>query len=125
MYADLKNGLISQAKGRVLEIGAGTGESVKYYKKDQIEIIYGIEPNIEALGNLRKQLVKADIVDKYEILPFGVEEAKKLQDAGISKGSIDTILCVSSFCNFRSNSRCYVYVPCQRQRKLFLYYILY
>ena len=96
MYADIKRQLIGQARGRVLEVGAGTGETVKYYRKGQVDVVYGVEPNVDALGDLRKQLVKHDLVEKYEILPFGVEDEARMKEAGVEPGSIDTIVCVSA-----------------------------
>ena len=43
----------------MLEVGAGTGETIKYYDKTQIDVIYGVEPNVNALGRLKKALVDA------------------------------------------------------------------
>jgi SAM-dependent methyltransferase len=97
MYARPKGKLLSQAKGRVLEVGAGTGETVKYYDRTKVDVVYGVEPNLAALGGLRKQVVKAGMEDKYEILPFGVEDEKKMSEAGVMPGSIDTIVCVPSY----------------------------
>jgi len=94
MFAPIKKDIVAQAKGRVLEIGAGTGETVKYYDQSKVDVIYGVEPNLEALPELRKQLVRNKIVEKYEILPFGVEEDDKMAEAGVYPGSIDTIVCV-------------------------------
>jgi hypothetical protein len=94
MFAPQKRKVVAQAKGRVLEVGAGTGETVKYYDMRKIDVVYGVEPNVEALGGLRKQLVKYGMVEKYEILPFGVEESERLAEAGVTPGSIDTIVCV-------------------------------
>ena len=56
--------------------------------------MYGVEPNVDALGDLRKQLVKHNMVEKYEILPFGVEDEVRMKEAGVEPGSIDTIVCV-------------------------------
>jgi hypothetical protein len=95
MYAAQKREVVSQAYGRVLEIGAGTGETVKYYDKGKVDVVYGVEPNLEALGGLRKALVKYGMVEKYEILPFGVEEDEKMANAGVYPGSVDCIVCVS------------------------------
>ena len=94
MYAKAKRSVVSQAKGRVLEVGAGTGETIKYYDKSKIDVIYGVEPNLEILEQLRKQVVKNDIEEKYEILPFGVEDENRLTEAGVFPESIDTIVCV-------------------------------
>jgi SAM-dependent methyltransferase len=96
VFEPVKRELLAQAYGRVLEIGAGTGETVKYYHKTKVDVVYGVEPNTGAIPNLRKALVKYDIVDKYEILPFGIEEEAKLAERGVTKGSIDTIVCVFS-----------------------------
>jgi SAM-dependent methyltransferase len=94
MYASPKRKLLSQAKGRVLEVGAGTGETVKYYDRSKVDVVYGVEPNLAALGDLRGQVVKFGMEDKYEILPFGVEDERKMSAAGVMPGSIDTIVCV-------------------------------
>lgn len=95
MYGKQKRDLVSQAKGRILEIGAGTGETIKYYDKSKIDVIYGVEPDLDALSELRKKVAKHDMIEKYEIVPFGVEDEKRMTDAGIIPGSIDTIVCVS------------------------------
>jgi hypothetical protein len=95
IFAPQKRKVVAQAKGRVLEVGAGTGETVKYYDMRKIDVVYGVEPNVEVLGGLRRQLVKYGMVEKYEILPFGVEESERLAEAGVTPGSIDTIVCVS------------------------------
>lgn len=36
MWADVKRNLISQASGRVLEVGAGSGETVMYYQSEKV-----------------------------------------------------------------------------------------
>lgn len=117
-YAEVKRKIISQAKGRVLEIGAGTGETVKYYERGNIDVIYGVEPNVDALEGLKKRVIKHDLVDKYEILPFGVEEREKMREAGVQNGSIDTVVCVSLLITGQSNSRSCVYVRYPRLRKI-------
>lgn len=94
IFAPQKRKVVEQAKGRVLEVGAGTGETVKYYDMRKIDLVYGVEPNVEALGGLRKQVVKYGMVEKYEILPFGVEDCERLAEVGVTPGSIDTIVCV-------------------------------
>ena len=94
MYASPKRKILDQARGRVLEVGAGTGETVKYYDRTKVDVVYGVEPNLAALADLRAKVVKYGMEDKYEILPFGVEDEKKMSEAGVMPGSIDTIVCV-------------------------------
>jgi SAM-dependent methyltransferase len=96
VYGPYKRDILSLAYGKVLEIGAGTGETVKYYDPAKVDVVFGVEPNIEALGALRAKLVEAPIADKYQILACGIEEEDKLTEAGIGKGTIDTIVCVGT-----------------------------
>jgi hypothetical protein len=95
LYAPVKKEVLEDARGRILEVGAGTGETVKYYDRAKVDVIYGVEPNLEALPTLREKVAECDLEDKYQILPFGIEESGKLAEAGVFPGSIDTIVCAS------------------------------
>src|SRR5437879_2959642 len=44
-FGKYKKEVLSHAYGRVLEVGAGTGETVKYYDSDKVDVVYGVEPN--------------------------------------------------------------------------------
>src|SRR5438552_1774184 len=103
-FSNEKRRLVSQAKGRVLEVGAGSGETLKYYDKSKLDVIYGVEPDLHVLAKLNGEIVKYDLSGKYEALPFGVDETDRMVAAGVVAGSLDTIVCVLS--------------PFQVQRKL-------
>ena len=94
IFSSQKRQLIAQAKGRVLEVGAGTGCTLKYYEKDQVEIVYGVEPDLPMLPHLEKEVIKRDLIRKYKILPFGIDDTDKMREAKITAESIDTVICV-------------------------------
>ena len=96
VFRDQKRQLIAQAKGRVLEVGAGTGCTLKYYDKDNVEMVYGVEPDLPVLNRLEKEVAKRDLIGKYKILPFGIDDTDKMTEAEITPGSIDTVVCVFS-----------------------------
>ena len=119
VFSDQKRRLVAQAKGRVLEVGAGTGCNLKYYDKDKVEIIYGVEPDLPALDHLEKEIAKRDLIDKYKILPFGIDETDKVSEAEITPGSIDTVVCVFlSHLEYKMpNNRCCVFVQSRCQSR--------
>lgn len=94
IFNDEKRKLLSLAKGRILEVGPGTGETVKYYDKSKVDIIYGVEPDLVSVVALNVQLMKHDMLESYKVLPFGVENKEMMNEAGVVAGSIDTIVCV-------------------------------
>lgn len=94
LFHDVKGQLIAHAQGRVLEVGAGTGATVKYYDKTKIDVVYGVEPDLQALDRLEASIKEYDLMGKYHILPFGIEETEKMTEASIGVESIDTIVCV-------------------------------
>jgi 2-polyprenyl-3-methyl-5-hydroxy-6-metoxy-1,4-benzoquinol methylase len=57
--------------------------------------VYGVEPCLGLHAELRQNVVKAGLESVYEILPCGAEELGK---HGISKGSVDTVVCCKVLC---------------------------
>src|SRR5579859_593265 len=97
---ELKQSLVDEATGVVLEIGAGTGENLKYYDMEGVERIYGVEPNLEKCAVLKGVSEKLGLKEKYCIVPYGIENTKELEEQGILPGSIDTIIAVPSRSQF-------------------------
>ena len=94
-WGGVKKHILRNARGVVLEIGAGTGETMKYYPRgDQIERIYGVEPSFKKCVILRYEAQKLGMKDKYEVVPSGIENVEGLKKYGIEARSIDTIVCV-------------------------------
>ena len=119
-FSNEKRRLVSQAKGRVLEVGAGSGETLKYYDKNKVDVIYGVEPDLHVLTKLNAEIVKYDLSGKYKVLPFGVDEADMMDATGVVSGSLDTIVCVLSPFQVRrkiTHNRSCVFVQFRRQRR--------
>jgi hypothetical protein len=95
--APFKRKILKSTRGVVLEIGAGSGETVKYYPMEQIDRIYGVEPMLEKCALLRAESDRLGVADQYHIIPHGIENTEKLESIGITKGSIDTVVCVLPF----------------------------
>ena len=94
-WSGVKKHILRDARGIVLEIGAGTGETIKYYPSgDQIERIYGVEPSFKKCVILKYEAQKLGMKDKYEVVPSGIENVEGLKKYGIEARSIDTIVCV-------------------------------
>lgn len=90
-WAPVKGEILKNANGRVLEIGAGTGETLKYYPLKQIDRIYGVEPSLSKCAILQQKSEELGMRGKYEVIPRGIEALD-----GIKSESIDTIVCVRS-----------------------------
>ena len=91
--------LLGEARGVVLDIGPGSGLWLDLFSatnNDKITKIYGVEPNPEHHPALRAAVRGAGLDAVYEILPVGVED---LENAGIPKGSVDTIATIQVLCS--------------------------
>jgi len=94
LFGGRKRQVIAHAQGRILEVGAGTGATLKYYDKTKVDIVYGVEPNLEALDRLKASVKENGLTEKYQILPFGIENSEKMIESGVTVQSIDTVVCV-------------------------------
>jgi len=82
----------------VLEVGAGTGETMKYYSREEgkVERILGVEPSLKKCARLKYTAQKLGMKDKYEVVHSGIENMEVLKRHGIEYQSVDTIVCVCS-----------------------------
>lgn len=74
----LRQEVVGQARGRVLEIGAGNGLNFAFYHPDMVESVEAIEPDSAMLEHARKRAEAARvpvhlIQSPVENLPFGDE----------------------------------------------------
>ena len=53
--------IVPQAKGTVLEIGVGSGLNIPFYKKTDIEKIYGLDPSEELCEMARKNSEESEL----------------------------------------------------------------
>ena len=74
VFSHLRKEIVCQAKGRVIEIGIGTGQNFQFYDPNKVETLIGIEPDeklIEKAQRAAKQvlfqveLVQSSLNDLY------------------------------------------------------------
>ena len=54
-----RENIVPHASGRVLEVGMGSGLNIPYYDKNQVELVWGLEPSEGMRVKARKNIEKA------------------------------------------------------------------
>ena len=88
-YKDKKEQLFSEIKGKVVEIGPGTGVNLRFFPKNIHWI--GIEPNEEMFPYLDKEAKKQDIA--VELLTGNAERT------GLADNSVDYVISTIVLCS--------------------------
>lgn len=94
---DIRPRIVNGASGRVLEIGAGTGNSLTYYHGRTFEELVLTEPDPYMMERLQRKLAVAEIEAKVVQAPA---EELPFPDA-----SFDTVLSVHVLCSVRNLPR--------------------
>jgi len=74
---------MSAVSGTVLEIGPGSGNQLPRYTASQITKIYGVEPNTSLHPELRENVRKLGLEEKYVLVGCGIEDVEGLRRAGV------------------------------------------
>ncbi len=82
--------VVPMARGRVLEVGMGSGLNIPLYDPRQVEMVWGLEPSEGMRRKARKNLAKAPFPVEWLALPG---EAIPLED-----DSVDTVLLTFTLC---------------------------
>ncbi|MCK0105642.1 class I SAM-dependent methyltransferase [Marinobacter sp. S0848L] len=86
----LRSQVVPRAKGRVLEVGMGSGINLEFYDPDRVEMVYGLEPSEgmrrKAQANLNRSSIKVEWLD----LP-----GEKIP---LENDTVDTILLTFTLC---------------------------
>lgn len=82
--------LLPRARGRVLEIGIGTGRNLPFYDATKLSSLQGLDPATQMNPTAQKRADKAGI--KVELLTLSAEEIPA-PDA-----SYDTVVCTFTLC---------------------------
>src|SRR5689334_19629308 len=88
--AERRRRLLSVARGRVLEVGAGTGHNLPHYPPATVESVTLVEPDGAMRRHLEPHLAACPV--PVEVIPDTIEEAR-LADA-----SFDTVVCTLVLC---------------------------
>ena len=82
--------VVPLARGRVLEIGIGSGLNLPYYDPDKIDKVIGLDPALEMLAYAKRKSCS---------LPFAVEYLALRGDAiPLEPESVDTVLVTYTLC---------------------------
>jgi ubiquinone/menaquinone biosynthesis C-methylase UbiE len=53
--------IVPRARGKVLEIGIGSGLNLQFYRADQVEKVWGLDPSLELQGKARSRAASAGL----------------------------------------------------------------
>ncbi|EST09532.1 hypothetical protein PSEUBRA_000747 [Kalmanozyma brasiliensis GHG001] len=101
MYVNMKRPLLRSAYGRVLEVGAGAGDSVGHYDASKIERLFCMEPYAPLRAQLVSKLERVGLAKKSTVVPVGLDKTSRpaLLQAGIEPESLDTIVLFQVLCS--------------------------
>ncbi|HET9653585.1 MAG TPA: class I SAM-dependent methyltransferase [Usitatibacter sp.] len=85
--------VVPLAKGRVLEVGIGTGLNLRHYDRARIERLAGLDPAVEMHRLARKRMLRAGL--DVEMIPLPAETIPA-DDA-----SFDTVVVTYTLCSIR------------------------
>jgi SAM-dependent methyltransferase len=88
--ADRRRRLLAGARGRVLEIGAGTGLNIAQYPLSGVSRVVALEPDAAMRRRLMPRLASAGL--SFEVVPAGIDEAR------FDDGEFDTIVSTLVLC---------------------------
>ena len=82
--------MVPLAKGKVLEIGMGSGLNLKHYNAEQVQMVWGLEPSAGMRRKARANIESSPIQVQWLDLP---SEAIPLED-----DSVDTVVLTYTLC---------------------------
>lgn len=82
--------VVPRSRGRVLEVGMGSGLNLDFYDPDRVEVVLGLEPSAELKG-LAAARVRAAAVPVEMVGLFG-------EDIPLEDDSVDTVLTTYTLC---------------------------
>ena len=88
-----RNKIVPHAKGKILEIGIGSGINIPFYNKANVEKIYGLDPSEELNNIAQKKAVNNNV--EIDFLLNGAEEIH------LPSNSMDTILITYTLCTIQ------------------------
>ena len=88
-----RNKIVPYAKGKILEIGIGSGINIPFYDKANVEKIYGLDPSEELNNIAQKKAINNNL--EIDFLLNGAEEIP------LPSNSMDTILITYTLCTIQ------------------------
>ena len=82
--------VVPSARGRILELGIGSGLNLPFYDPEQVDYVCGLDPSREMLKTARKAAGRVPF--DVELVPAGIE------DAALGTDRFDTVLTTDTLC---------------------------
>ena len=82
--------VVPDASGVILEVGMGSGENLPYYDRDNVKLIYGLEPSEGMRALARPVVEKSGLPVEFIDLPG--------EEIPLPDNSVDTILLTFTLC---------------------------
>ncbi|QTN47107.1 class I SAM-dependent methyltransferase [Ectopseudomonas mendocina] len=82
--------LVPQARGRVLEIGIGSGLNLSFYDPQRVEVVVGVDPSAEMHALARERAARCQVPVEMIALELGQIQA--------AEASFDDIVCTFTLC---------------------------
>ena len=82
--------LVPQARGRVLEIGIGSGLNLSFYDPQRVEVVVGVDPSAEMQALARERAASCQVPVEMIALELGQIQA--------ADASFDDIVCTFTLC---------------------------
>ncbi|MDP9142198.1 MAG: class I SAM-dependent methyltransferase [Pseudomonadota bacterium] len=82
--------IVPRARGKVLEIGIGSGLNLSFYDPAKVEHIFGVDPSAEMQLKARKRAASIGI--PVDTVPLVIEQI------GAADASFDTVVCTFTLC---------------------------
>jgi ubiquinone/menaquinone biosynthesis C-methylase UbiE len=83
--------VVPLAKGRVLEIGIGTGLNLPYYDTSQVGYIWGLDPSVQMLKRAEKRVKDIDCTVEF----IGLSD----DQIPLASNSVDTVVMTYTLCS--------------------------
>jgi SAM-dependent methyltransferase len=97
--SDRREELLSAARGRVLEIGAGTGLNLAHYPPGPVDSVVALEPDSAMRRRLLRRVGAGEPRVPYEVHEAGIDEA------AFGDGSFDTVVATLVLCTVPDQER--------------------
>lgn len=85
-----REAIVPLAKGRVLEVGMGSGLNLRHYNKDNVEFVWGLEPSHGMRRRAQYNLRQSPVEVKWLDLPS--------EEVPLDDNSVDTVLLTYTLC---------------------------
>lgn len=84
--------VVPQAKGKILEVGCGSGTNFDYYLPEQVERLYALDPSPGMIKRAKKKAAELGWGNRIEFIEAGAE-AVPLEDESVDTVVFTFVLC--------------------------------